>query len=56
MYTYLLSGNIWVLYTILKTPIAIKDRNITKVFRFFEELIYGYLEKKKLLKRGDFDD
>ena len=49
-------GNIWGLYTILTAPIAIKDRNITKVFRFFEELIYGYLEKKKLLKRGDFDD
>ncbi|WP_419042464.1 YqeG family HAD IIIA-type phosphatase, partial [Holdemanella porci] len=56
MYTDILGGNIWGLYTILTAPIAIKDRNITKVFRFFEELIYGYLEKKKLLKRGDFDD
>ena len=56
MYTDILGGNIWGLYTILTAPIAIKDRNITKVFRFFEELIYGYLEKKKLLKRGEFDD
>ena len=56
MYTDILGGNIWGFYTILTAPIAIKDRNITKVFRFFEELIYGYLEKKKLLKRGDFDD
>ena len=56
MYTDILGGNIWGLYTILTAPIAIKDRNITKVFRFFEELIYCYLEKKKLLKRGDFDD
>lgn len=56
MYTDILGGNIWGFYTILTAPIAIKDRNITKVFRFFEELIYGYLEKKKLFKRGDFDD
>ena len=56
MYTDILGGNIWGLYTILTAPIAIKDRNITKVFRFFEELIYGYLEKKKILKRGEFDD
>lgn len=56
MYTDILGGNVWGLYTILTAPIAIKDRNITKVFRFFEELIYGYLEKKKILKRGEFDD
>ena len=56
MYTDILGGNIWGLYTILTAPIAIKDRNITKVFRFFEELIYGYLEKKNILKRGEFDD
>ena len=56
MYTDILGGNIWGLYTILTAPIAIKDRNITKVFRFFEELIYGYLEKKKILKRDEFDD
>ena len=49
MYTDILGGNIWGFYTILTAPIAIKDRNITKVFRFFEELIYGYLEKKKIL-------
>lgn len=56
MYTDILGGNIWGLYTILTAPIAIKDRKITKVFRFFEELLYGYLEKKNILKRGEFDD
>lgn len=56
LYTDILGGNLWGLYTILSAPIAIKDRKVTKIFRIMENGIYDYLEKKNILKRGEFDD
>lgn len=56
MYTDILGGNLAGMYTILTAPISIKDRGVTKINRFFEKLVYNHLERKKLLKRGEFDD
>ena len=56
MYTDILGANLAGCYSILTAPIATKDRKVTKVFRFFEKLIYHHLEKTKQLIRGEFDD
>lgn len=56
IYTDILGGNFSGVYTILSAPIAVKDRNVTKVFRVFEKLVYYHLEKNNELKRGEFDD
>lgn len=56
MYTDILGANLMGCYSILTAPIAIKDRKVTKIFRFFEKLIYHHLEKSKQLIRGEFDD
>ena len=56
IYTDILGGNFSGLYTILSDPIAVKDRNVTKVFRVFEKLVYYHLEKRNELNRGEYDD
>lgn len=56
IYTDILGGNFSGLYTILSDPIDVKDRNVTKVFRVFEKLVYYHLEKRNELNRGEYDD
>lgn len=56
MFTDILGGNLAGLYTILTAPIAVKDRGVTKINRFFENIVYRFLEKKGDFKRGEFDD
>lgn len=56
MFTDILGGNLAGLYTILTAPIAVKDRGVTKINRFFENIVYKVLEHKGDFKRGEFDD
>lgn len=56
MFTDILGGNLSGLYTILTAPIAVKDRGVTKINRFFENIVYSVLEKKGDFKKGEFDD
>lgn len=56
MFTDMLGGNLWGLYTILTAPIAIKDRGMTKISRFFENIVYSFFEKTNTFKKGEFDD
>lgn len=56
MFTDILGGNLAGFYTILTAPIAVKDRGVTKINRFFENIVYKVLEHKGDFKRGEFDD
>ncbi|MEF9961853.1 MAG: YqeG family HAD IIIA-type phosphatase [Erysipelotrichaceae bacterium] len=43
-------------YTILSSPVVLRDMKFTKINRIFENIIYYLLAKKKWLVRGEFDE
>lgn len=55
MYTDMLGGNLWGLYTILTAPIKDYDLGITQFNRKMEAIPYFFL-KLQGFKKGDFDD
>ncbi len=54
--TDILGGNRLGFTTILVNPMGILDYALTKINRFIENTIYNHLEKKDLLKRGEYYD
>lgn len=50
----ILCGNSAGVMTILVTPLTNKDLEFTKINRRIEDIIYKKLEKKQLLKRGNY--
>lgn len=54
--TDMLGANRCHLYTILSHPLVTRDLKWTKINRVFENMVYKMLEKKKMLKRGEFDE
>lgn len=54
--TDVLGGNRNKIYTILTAPLVERDITSTKVNRIFENYVFKQLEKKNILKKGEFDD
>lgn len=54
--TDMLGANIAGVYTILSSPLVLRDIPITKFNRKIESKVYESLEKKNLLKKGDYFD
>lgn len=54
--TDMLGANTMGVYTILTSPLVLRDIPITKVNRKIEKKIYEILDKKDLLRKGDYFD
>ncbi len=54
--TDVLGGNRMKIYTILTAPLVLRDITSTKVNRVFENQVFKQLERKGILKRGEFDE
>lgn len=52
--TDILGGNKYKIYTILTDPLSNNELKITGINRFFEKKVLKKLEKKQLLKRGEY--
>lgn len=52
--TDMLGANLVGVYTVLSSPLVLRDIPITKMNRKVENRIYELLEKKNLLKKGDY--
>lgn len=52
--TDIIGGNRMKFYTILSTQLVVKDLKWTKVNRVLENLVFIYLEKRKLFVRGKY--
>lgn len=52
--TDILGANLARVYTVLSSPLVLRDIPITKMNRKIESVVYSVLEKKKLLKKGDY--
>lgn len=56
LFTDILGGNLLGMQTILSHPVSKEERPDTRIVRKAENLVYDRLEKKGVLKRGNFDD
>ena len=54
--TDMLGANTMGVYTILTSPLVLRDIPITKFNRKIEKKIYEVLDKKELLRKGDYFD
>lgn len=52
--TDMLGGNVAGFYTILTKQVVVRDLKWTKINRVFENMVYKLLERKNLLKRGNY--
>lgn len=52
--TDMLGANLARVFTVLSSPLVLRDIPITKMNRKVENIVYSQLEKKNLLKKGDY--